>query len=126
MRRVTSRIRLNRSRIRQISNAQVKALEKTGEALHTEVVQAQVVPFDSGSLQNENFFVDYSRSKEGVVSLVFSTPYARRLYFHPEYVYSKDENPNAQGKWLDTWINGEKKKFVVNAYKEFFKRESGV
>ena len=30
------------------------ALEQTAEALHTEVVQAQVMPFDTGHLQNED------------------------------------------------------------------------
>ena len=45
MARVTSTIRINQQRIRQLTRAQVQALEMTAEALHTEVVQAQVIPF---------------------------------------------------------------------------------
>ena len=45
--RVTSTVRMNMLRIRQLSQAAVKALEMTAEALHTEVVQAQVFPFDT-------------------------------------------------------------------------------
>ena len=82
---VKSTVKLNMPRIKQLTQAAVTALEQTGEALHTEVVQAQVFPFDTGNLQNESTFVDYSKSKNGKVTLVSSTPYARRLYYHPEY-----------------------------------------
>lgn len=40
--RVNSTVRLNLPKIRELSEMQVKALEQTAEALHTEVVQAQV------------------------------------------------------------------------------------
>ena len=92
MARVTSTITINQQRIRQLTQAQVKALEMTAEALHTEVVQANVIPFDKGTLQNESTFVDYSNSSKGTVTLVSSTPYARRLYYHPEYDFKTLEN----------------------------------
>jgi hypothetical protein len=38
----------------------------------------------------------------------FSTPYARRLYFHPEYNFSTKENPHAKGMWMEDWIKGGK------------------
>ena len=80
---VKSTVKLNMPRIRQLTGAAVRALELTAEVLHTEVVQAQVMPFDTGNLQNESTFVDYSQSAGGKVSLVSSTPYARRLYYQP-------------------------------------------
>lgn len=123
---VSSRVRINTSRIRQLSSAAVEALEKTAEALHTEVVQAQVMPRDTGHMQNEQTFVDYSKSSQGKVSIVTSTPYARRLYFHPEYDFSTDENPNAQGKWYNPWIDGNRKNFCKDAFKQFYRRESGL
>ncbi len=83
--KVSSAIKLNMPKIKQLTQAQVTALEQTAEALHTEVVQARVFPRDTGNLQNESTFVDYSDSSKGKVSIVSSTPYARRLYFHPEY-----------------------------------------
>ena len=39
---VKSTIKLNMPRINQLTQAAVTALEKTAEALHTEVVQAQI------------------------------------------------------------------------------------
>ena len=89
---VKSTIKLNMPRINQMTQAAVVALEKTAEALHTEVVQAQIMPFDTGNLQNESTFVDKSQSSGGKVSLVSSTPYARRLYYHPEYHFQKYES----------------------------------
>ncbi len=127
MMKVNSTVKLNFPKIRQLARAQVQALEMTAEALHTEVVQAQVIPRDTGNLQNESTFVDYSESANGKVTIVSSTPYARRLYYHPEYHFSKDENPNAKGKWYNDWLEGGKyQNFAVEAYKKFYRRLTGV
>lgn len=99
---VNSTVKMNFPKIQQLTRAQVMALEQTAEALHTNVVQAQVFPRDTGNLQNESTFVDYSESSQGKVSIISSTPYARRLYFHPEYHFQKTENPNARGDGMRT------------------------
>ena len=125
--KVNSSVKLNMPQIQQLTQAQVTALEQTAEALHTEVVQAQVFPFDTGNLQNESTFVDYSESGKGKVSIVSSTPYARRLYFHPEYHFRKGENPNARGKWYADWIpGGSQADFAIRAYKEIYRRLTGI
>ena len=126
MGKVKSTVKINTRKIKQLTDAQVKALEQTAEALHTEVVQAQVMPRDTGHLQNDSTFVDYSRSSKGTVSLVSQTPYARRLYFHPEYNFRKVENPNAQGKWLEPWITGTEKDFCKKEYMALYKKIGGV
>ena len=124
---VNSTVKLNMPRIKQLTQAAVTALEQTGEALHTEVVQAQVIPFDTGNLQNESTFVDYSESANGKVTLVSSTPYARRLYYHPEYHFKTDENPNAKGKWYEDWMpGGASADFAQQAFKQFYKKAGGV
>lgn len=123
----TSRITMNLPRIRQLTQAAVTALEMTGEALHTEVVQAQVMPFDTGHLEEDSTFVDYSDSKRGKVTLVSSTPYARRLYYHPEYHFQTHENPHAGGEWYEPWLpGGINEDFCKRAYKRFYKRVGGV
>lgn len=125
--KVSSVVNLNFPKIRQLTGAQVDALEQTAEALHTEVVQAQVFPRDTGNLQNESTFVDYSESKSGKVTLVSSTPYARKMYFHPEYHFRKEENPNAKGKWYEDWLPGGKESdFAVNAFKRIYRRLTGL
>ena len=124
---VSSRITLNRMAIRRIEQAQITALEKTAEFVHTDVVQSQTIPFKSGTLQNTKHFVDLSDSKNGQVSINVEGPYARRLYFHPEYNFDKGENPNAGGEWFEPYKDGgNKNQKVKNAYKRFFRQESGV
>ena len=125
--KVKSAVKLTMPRIKQLSQAAVTALEMTGEALHTEVVQAQVMPFETGNLQNESTFVDYSESAQGKVTLVSSTPYARRLYYHPEYNFQTNENSNAQGEWYRDWLpGGSKANFTSKAFKEFYKKVGDV
>lgn len=125
--KVSSAIKLNMPKIKRLTQAQVTALEQTAEALHTEVVQAQVFPRDTGNLQNESTFVDYSDSSKGKVSIVSSTPYARRLYFHPEYHFQKGENPNARGKWYADWLpGGSQADFAVKAFKNIYRRLTGI
>ena len=139
---VSSTVKIDFNRIRQLTQAQITALELTAEELHTDVVQAQVIPFDDpevierrvygkrgqfakngreykgrivretvhggGNLQNNSTFVDYTDVRSGRAVIVSSTPYARRLYFHPEYKFDKGENPHARGKWYTDWLPGGK------------------
>ena len=124
---VSSVVKLNFPKIKQLTQLQVSALEQTAEALHTEVVQAQVIPRDTGNLQNESTFVDHSESKSGKLTIVSSTPYARRLYFHPEYHFDKSENPNARGEWYEDWLpGGRKADFAINTYKKLYRRLAGL
>lgn len=125
--KVKSTVTINAARIRQLNQAAVTALEQTAEALHEEVQQAQVMPFDTGNLQNESTFVDYSQSNNGKVSLISSTPYARRLYYHPEFNFQKDKNPNAKGRWFEDWLpGGSEDDFVPETFKEIYKKLGGV
>lgn len=126
MKTVTSKIKLNAPKIKQLDRAAITSLEKTVSALHTEVVNAQVMPFKSGNMQNDNTYEDYSNSKQGKVSLNTSTPYARRIYFHPEYNFSKEENPNARGNWYEPWTTGKEKDFCKKAFSQFYKKEAGL
>ena len=54
--KVSSKVKLNMPKIKELTQAQATALEMTAEALHTEVEQAQVFPFATGNLQNESTF----------------------------------------------------------------------
>ena len=115
------------AQINLLERAQVVALEQTAEALHTEVIQAQVFPRDTGHLQDESTYVDYSKSDEGKVTIVSSTPYARRLYFHPEYDFQKTANPHAKGRWYEDWLPGGKyADFCTQAFIEMYRRLTGV
>lgn len=113
--------KVNAGKVKQINEQSIMALIKTADALKTNLVQSQTMPFDTGALQNRSTFIDDSQSSQGVVSIVSDTPYARRLYFHPEYNFRQDKNPNAGGMWFEPYINGDKKDFAKNTFKTFMK-----
>lgn len=119
----TVKVNINQSAINKLTKGAVNALEKTAEAVKTDVINAQVIPFDMGTLQNESTFIYISKGK---VSIVSDTPYARRLYHHPEFNFQKVNNKNAKGEWFKDWIEGDKKDFAQEAFKKFYKQETGV
>ncbi|MEF9917682.1 MAG: hypothetical protein RR310_07280 [Eubacterium sp.] len=123
---VKSTVKINARRMKELTQGHVIAMEQTAEALKTEVIAAEVMPFDVGTMQNESTFVDDSQSKQGKVSLVTSTPYARRMYYHPEYDFQTVNNVNAQGNWYEPWIKGKSKNFCKSTFKRLYKKVTGV
>ena len=122
-----SKVKLYSGQIKKLNQAAITSLEQTAEAIHTDLKQSQTMPFRKGILQNTATFVDYTQSRNGKVSIVFNTPYARRLYYHPEYNFSKAENPNAGGKWADEYLKGGKKQnFAVEVFEKLYKRNGGL
>ena len=125
--KVNSKIKLDFGKIHQLTNAAERALYDTADLLQKEVQQAQVMPFDTGALQNDFTFIDDSELGQGIVVLVSSTPYARRLYFHPEYDFQTRENPNAKGKWYEDWLpGGIYEDFASETFKEFYRKAGGL
>lgn len=105
--------------------AKRQALEMTADAIKTDLITSQVVPKKIGELERSGFVnVLQLNDKIPKVSLVFDTPYARRLYWNPQFNFRKDKNPNAQGLWMQTYINGEKKDFAKNAFGVFLKQQA--
>lgn len=120
------KVKMNNKVLRKLSNAQIQAAEMTAEAVKTDVIAKNVMPFDSGEMQNSHTSIDTSKKNQGHLTISSNTPYARRIYFHPEYNFQTTNNPNAQGRWYDPWLNGKYKKFAPNAYKQFYKKLTGV
>ena len=118
---VTSRVELNYSVLNALDNAQYEALAMTADATLTELRDRQTMPFDTGNLQNDSTFVDDSQRDK--VSIVSSTPYARRLYFHPEYNYRRGDNASAGGKWFDSFLNDD---FIASAFAKLMKQIGGL
>lgn len=143
--KVNSSVRMNMPAIRKLTEAATTALEMTAEHIHTEVVQAQVMPRDTGAMQGEKTFIkagtsrvsaykdgseavnSISKAINGKVTIATAAPQVRRLYFHPEYKFQKHENPHAKGKWFEDWMEGGKhEKEAVKAYAENYRRLTGV
>lgn len=88
-------------------NVQDASLETVG-ALRGEIINGQVIPMNVGTLQDSVGAVDQFADGEKIHTTlcVGDTPYARRLYFHPEYNFQTVNNPNAQGEWAQPWLPG--------------------
>ncbi|MBU3226803.1 minor capsid protein [Clostridium algidicarnis] len=116
-------VKLDNAKLNQLVQAQKQTLEMTTEALKTDIVTSAVVPKQTGELERSGF-VDITQLDNGKTSIIFDTPYARRLYWHPEYNFRRDKNINAQGKWMQSYEDGEKKDFAKDTYMIFLKQFS--
>ena len=121
------RIEFYDSIINALEEAALEALDATGEQLLTDVTNAQIMPFDVGTMQNDATYVDHSHRANGQVTLLVDQPYARRLYYHPEYNFQTVNNPNAKGLWFEDWADGGKYANKVREnYAAFYKRFGGI
>lgn len=96
---VNSTVKLNFPKIQQLTRAQVVALEQTAEALHTNVVQAQVFPRDTGNLQNESTFVDYSESSQESQYHIQDT-LCKTALFPPGISFPEDGEPECKRRMV--------------------------
>ena len=103
----------------KLDKAMITALKLSADLLQNEIRNEQVVPRKEGTLQNEAFTANKDTADKGYIRFTFNTPYARRLYFHPEYNFHKvpwddghgnrgEGNINAQGEWMKLWFKGGK------------------
>lgn len=122
---MAGKVVLNIKNINHITENAVKALLQTADATLTYIIQAQVIPFDQGTMQNDQTFVDDSDAKNGSVYIVTSAPQATRLYYHPEYNFQTVNNPNAQAGWFEDWIEGGKSKFVKDTFAQLYRKLNG-
>ena len=69
-----------------LENARLVLID-TAEAVKTDLIQSQTMPFDTGTMQNDSTFVDDKKVIKGVARIVVDTVYARKVF-----VYTKDTN----------------------------------
>jgi len=82
-----------------IESKVMEATQKAQFVLDQQVLKDSnyFIPKDTGELERSS--IRFSRPGEGHVE--WNTPYARRLYWNPQYDFSHDVNPNARGLWLE-------------------------
>ena len=113
-------ITLDAGALAALDKAVLRAAELTIEALKTDVIASQVMPYNDGTMQNTDTFTDVSSSGDTVTAaLVTGSPQARRLFFHPEYNFSRERNKAAGGEWFEPYLNGAKKDFAQSMFEKF-------
>ncbi len=108
-----------------IERATSESLLMTAQEILNRERNSGKMPFNTGNLQNESTHVDDSQMSFKKVRIVTNAPYARRLYFNPQFNFRRDKNPNAGGEWWEEWISGNKKNKPQEIFKEFLKNRSG-
>ena len=115
-----------------------EALRRTAIKLADDINEADVIPRKRGILEDTTATPDVSDvDTKGVAHIISNTPYARRLYFHPEYNFHRtpweihhrdgtverfDGNPNARGEWFEPWETGERKHVAQEIFNEQLKQ----
>lgn len=114
--------------VKKISAAVAPAALKAMHAVHADVIKSQVMPFDQGTMQDEQTFVDQIMDDGNLSTrIVVDAAQARRLYYHPEYNFQTVNNPNAGGEWFRFWLpGGEKEYFAQEEFVKTFKKEADV
>ena len=78
------KVTYNNKNINMINEIAKLSLLDTAEAIKTDLIKSQTMPFDSGVMQNDSTYVDDKRIIKGIARLVTDTLYARKVYFDPE------------------------------------------
>ena len=116
------KITYNLKNITKINDIARETLLNTAEAIKTDLIQSQTMPFDSGVMQNDSTYVDDKRIIKGIARIVVDTIYSRKVYFDPEITIHQDKNPNAKQYYFDDYITGEKKNLPIKYFQQMLKR----
>lgn len=110
---------INQNFFINLNNISYLALDDTADALKTDLQESGTVPAKTLYLQNSSISTKRQRYK---AIIKMDAPYARRLYFHPEYNFSKKINKKARGMWFEPYINGRKKTLPKRLYIKFIRK----
>lgn len=110
-------IKWDKAELKRLERAMTDSLGKLGEEIDKDIKEKQVVPKKTGALEDSQ---KVELQSKDTLRISYSTDYAARLYFHPEYNFSHDQNANAQGEWLEAIFSD---KELVKKYAYILKRK---
>lgn len=82
------------------------------------VVDNQVIKDSNFYAPQDQLFLQRSAllvSDIGNGQVKWNTPYARRLYYNPQFNFSTDKNPNARGLWFEAAKSAHKDQWITIA-----------
>lgn len=110
-------IKWDKAELKRLERAMSDSLGKLGEEIDKDIKEKQVVPKKTGALEDSQ---KVELQSKDTLRISYSTDYAARLYFHPEYNFNHDQNANAQGEWLESIFSD---KELVKKYADILKRK---
>ena len=119
--RINVSVKPNMNFATQLTTACSRAMDRTIQAVLDDIKARAVVPKDTGELERSGFV---QKVDEMTYAIIFSTPYARRWYFNVEKAnFQKTKNVNAMDHWMDYYLDGEGKQWVLDTFVKFLKEE---
>lgn len=125
MARGSVKFKYNHKNLKKITESTKMAIEATAGQMLADKIRAQEIPFLEGTLQNVQTMIDKSALDQGQLSIVHDTPYALRLYYHPEYNFTQTFNQHARGEWWEDYLTGDKKDRPKELFAYYLKRYGG-
>ena len=117
------KVKIDQQAVNALLSAVQPALEQTAEALYEEVLDAGVIPDDTGELRDSGH-IEVFGGTDNAVAIVSDAPYAGRLYFHPELDFHA---PGAKAFWYEDWLpGGSREGRAAELFAEHYKAEAGV
>lgn len=111
------RIVLDKAVLNGIHEKAAQAALETMEAVRTDLVSSQTIPYDVGTMQGSLHADQFEAGTEIHTALQTDGPQARRLYFHPEYNFQTGNNPNAGAAWYAPYeAGGAKEQFIPQTF----------
>lgn len=123
--KVKATVTINDAAISKIADNQEKAMKIMLDAVKTDVSQRQVVPFRDGLLKDSVSTGTMVQNDYTLGWIGWDTPYARRLYFHPEYNFRQDKHANAMGLWMTYYQYGPGYDWIRKSYATALKIAAG-
>ena len=116
------KIVLDQGALAELHERAARAALLAMEAVKTDLVSSQTMPFDTGALQNGLYTDQFESGGELHTVLQTDGPQARRLYYHPEYHFQRGKNPNAGAAWYAPYKEGGAKAgFLSDAFAKLMK-----
>ena len=116
------KVKVNTAVFNKMMTAPGKALMATAQAVETDLVQSNTLPMGDTEMLEQSTHSGSAGEDHSFIAT--DVPYARRLYFHPEYHFRKDKHGEAGGRWYDPYISGSKKNFATEALTKLLRRFS--
>lgn len=120
------KVKINQEVVKKLNDAADRAMDLTAQAIITDIVTRGAVPKDTGTLErgSDEWKSGYVEKVNYMVyKIMYNTPYARRWYFNLDSV--KFKRPTSMDHWMDYYLDGEGKGWVIEKFVEFWKQESG-
>lgn len=120
------KVKINQEVVKKLNDAADRAMDLTAQAIITDIVTRGAVPKDIGTLErgSDEWKSGYVEKVNYMVyRIMYNTPYARRWYFNLDGV--KFKRPTSMDHWMDYYLDGEGKDWVVDTFIKFWKEQSG-